>query len=72
MQHLRDLIVVGGSFAGLACAERAAQRGLSVALIDSKPTPGVGIHTTGLLVQVVVDALNPPSRLVRPICGVCL
>lgn len=32
-----DLIIVGGSFAGLACARTAALKGLKVAVIDAKP-----------------------------------
>ena len=31
-----DLIIVGGSFAGLACARSAALRGLKVAVLDGK------------------------------------
>jgi thioredoxin reductase len=31
-----DLIIVGGSFAGLACAGAAAARGLSTVVIDNK------------------------------------
>ena len=32
-----DLAIVGGSFAGLACARSAALRGLKVAVLDAKP-----------------------------------
>ena len=33
-----DLIIVGGSFAGLACARTAALRGLKVAVVDLSKT----------------------------------
>ena len=46
-----DLIVVGGSFAGLACARTAALRGLQVAVMDAKPEPGARVRTTGILVK---------------------
>ena len=72
MYHKRDLIVVGGSFAGLACAQSAAECGASVTLIDAKPDPALRLHTTGLLVQEVMDLWDPPSRWVRPIHGVRL
>lgn len=67
-----DLAVVGASFAGLACAEAAAARGLSVAVFDRKPEPGAWPHTTGLLVKEVADALDPPKSMTRRIGGVRL
>ncbi len=72
MLHHRDLIVVGGSFAGLACGQAAAEQGASVVLLDAKPDPGLRIHTTGLLVQEVMEIWDPPARHVRPIEGVRL
>ncbi|MDX1564727.1 MAG: NAD(P)/FAD-dependent oxidoreductase [Phycisphaeraceae bacterium] len=72
MVHKRDLIVVGGSFAGLACAQAAAECGASVVLLDSKPDPALRLHTTGLLVQEVMDQWDPPGHRVRPIRGVRL
>jgi len=62
-----DVIVVGASFAGLACARRAAERGLDVVVLDRKPEAGESIHTTGLLVQEVVEKLDPPRTLLRRI-----
>ena len=32
-----DILIVGASFAGLACARTAALRGLKVGAIDAKP-----------------------------------
>jgi len=34
-----DLVVVGGSFAGLSCAGAAVSRGLSTVVIDKKKAP---------------------------------
>lgn len=47
----RDLVVIGAGFAGLACAKRAAERVLSVLVIDRQPAPGRYVHTTGTLVK---------------------
>ena len=67
-----DLVVIGASFAGLACARTAAMRGVSVAVIDSKPDVGARVRTTGLLVKEVTDAFDFPSAHMRKIRGVRL
>lgn len=67
-----DLVVVGGSFAGLVCARTAALRGLKVAVLEAKPRPGARVHTTGLLVKEAADTLDIPLRLTRKIRGVRL
>jgi digeranylgeranylglycerophospholipid reductase len=67
-----DLLVVGGSFAGLACARTAALRGLKVAVLDSKPEPGARVRTTGILVKEVTDDCDLPARLMRKVPGVRL
>lgn len=67
-----DLIVIGASFAGLACARTAAMRGLKVAVIDSKPDVGVRVRTTGILVKEVTDEFDFPSHCMRKIPGVRL
>lgn len=68
----RDLIVVGGSFAGLACAQAAASRGVDTLVLERRMTPGQSPHTTGLLVKEVADAWDVPRRLTRKIHGVRL
>jgi digeranylgeranylglycerophospholipid reductase len=50
-----DVLIVGASFAGCACAIRAAQLGLRVRLIDKKNDVGAKLHTTGI---IVCDAVN--------------
>lgn len=71
-RNLFDLVVVGGSFSGLACARTAALRGLKVAVIDSKPEPGARVRTTGILVKEATDDCDLPASLMRKIRGVRL
>jgi len=71
-----DLLVVGASFAGVACAIGAARAGLRVVLIERKTDVGEKLHTTGIVVKEAADELarlGPlPSELIRPIGGVRL
>ena len=67
-----DLIIVGASFAGLACAKTAAVRGLKVAVIERKREPGEGVRTTGILVKEAAEETDFPSPLTRLIRGVRL
>lgn len=67
-----DLAIVGGSFAGLACARSAALRGLKVAVLDAKPDPGLRVRTTGILVKEASDASDLPAGLMRKVPGVRL
>lgn len=62
-----DVVVVGAGFAGLACARRAAERGLSVLVLDRKSEPGERIHTTGILVKEAWEEWAAPAELVRRI-----
>ena len=65
-------MVVGAGFAGLACAKRAAERGLSVLVIDQQPSPGRHVHTTGILVEEAQAEWVAPSALVRKLSRVRL
>ena len=67
-----DLIIVGASFAGLACARTAAARGLKVCVLERKTDPGAGVRTTGILVKEAADELDVPSHLTRRVRGVRL
>ena len=71
---LADLLVVGASFAGVACAIEAARAGLAVTLIERKHDAGEKLHTTGIVVKEAADELARlgylPSELIRPIRGV--
>src|SRR5947207_9003984 len=67
-----DLVIVGGRFAGLACARTAALRGLKVAVIDAKAEPGARVRTTGIVVKEASDDFDLPARLMRKVRGVRL
>lgn len=62
--------IVGASFAGLACAQACAARGLRTIVWDRKRDAGDAIRTTGLLVKEAAEALDPPVELTRKIRGV--
>ena len=67
----QDAVIVGASFAGLACAAALAERGARVTVLDRKPAPDARLHTTGILVRDAVDGVplldELPSGLVRRI-----
>jgi flavin-dependent dehydrogenase len=67
-----DLVIAGGSFAGLTCARAASLRGLRVTVLERKPDPGAQPHTTGLLVKEASDEWEVPRHLTRKIHGVRL
>ncbi len=67
-----DLVIVGGSFAGLACARTAALRGLKVAVVDGKREPGAHVRTTGIVVKEAFDDCDLPASLMRKVRGVKL
>jgi len=71
-----DLLVVGASFAGLACARAAAMAGLRVVVLEKKTSAGAKLHTTGIIVKDAVDSVpwlaDVPPALVRRIEGVRL
>jgi len=50
-----DLVVVGASFAGAACAIAAAQRGLHVCVLERKRDPGEKLRTTGIIVKEAAE-----------------
>jgi len=50
-----DVVVVGASFAGAACALAAAQRGLRVCVLERKRDPGEKLRTTGIIVKEAAE-----------------
>jgi flavin-dependent dehydrogenase len=71
-----DCVVVGASFAGLACSLALARAGARVTIAEKRADPGEKLHTTGILVRDVVDEVPilqglPPS-LVRRVDAVRL
>ena len=71
-----DFLVVGASFAGVACAIEAARAGLQVVLVERKADAGKKLHTTGIVVKEAADEIERlgqfPPELIRPIRGVRL
>lgn len=67
-----DLVIVGGSFAGLACARTAALKGMKVAVVDAKSDPGAHVSTTGIVVKEASDDFDLPARHMRKVRGVRL
>jgi digeranylgeranylglycerophospholipid reductase len=71
-----DCVVVGASFAGLACATALARTGLSVVVLEKKNDPGDKLHTTGIIVKDAIDQITLldglPDKMVRRIPGVRL
>ena len=70
-----DLIVVGASFAGAACALAAAQSGLRVCVLERKRDPVDKLRTTGIIVKEAAERTllgELPSPLVRRIAQVRL
>lgn len=45
-----DVVIVGASFAGAACALAARQAGLRICVLERKRDPGIRLHTTGIIV----------------------
>ncbi|MGZ8620941.1 MAG: NAD(P)/FAD-dependent oxidoreductase, partial [Actinomycetota bacterium] len=62
--------IVGASFAGLACAQACAARGLRTIVWERKRDAGEAVRTTGLLVKEAAEILDPPPELTRKIRGV--
>jgi digeranylgeranylglycerophospholipid reductase len=70
-----DVVIVGASFAGAACALAAAQRGLRVCVLERKDDPGAKLHTTGIIVKEAAERTllgRLPAPLVRRVTGVRL
>ena len=67
-----DVIIAGGGFAGLACAKALAERGIGVTLLERKKAPGIGMHTTGIIVKECADEFAVPDHLVRRVTDVRL
>ncbi len=74
--HDTDCVVVGASFAGLACATALARAGMRVTVLEKKANAGEKLHTTGILVKDAIDQIalldGMPAALVRRIDGVRL
>ena len=71
-----DCVVVGASFAGLACATALARAGMRVVVLERKADVGEKLHTTGIIVKDAIDQIalldGLPSSIVRRVEGVRL
>ncbi len=70
-----DLVVVGASFAGAACALAATEYGLRVCVLERKRDPGIKLHTTGIIVREAAEGTwlsRLPPHLVHRVEGVRL
>jgi len=71
-----DCVVVGASFAGLACASALARAGLRVTVLEKKSDAGEKLHTTGIIVKDAIDQValldGMPGSLVHRVSGVRL
>lgn len=68
MQYDWDVVIVGASFAGAACALAASQHGLRVCVLERKRDPGIKLHTTGIIVREAAEGTwlsRMPAHLVR-------
>lgn len=67
-----DVVIIGGSFSGLSCAQAAAARGLRTVVFDRKPSPSAATQSTGIFVKEIADEVGLPERLIRRISGIRL
>ncbi|MFT3896335.1 MAG: NAD(P)/FAD-dependent oxidoreductase [Thermomonas sp.] len=75
MQEHWDLVVVGASFAGAACALAAREYGLRTCVLERKRDPGIKLHTTGIIVREAAEGTwlsRLPPHLVHRVEGVRL
>src|SRR3546814_686778 len=70
-----DVVVVGASFSGAACALAARRAGLRVCVLERKRDPGIRLHTTGIIVGEAAEGTPlglMPAALSRRVEGVRL
>src|SRR5436305_14144120 len=58
-----DVVVAGGGLIGLSVAWRAAQRGLSVTVVDDAPGSGASFAAAGMLAPVTEAAYGEQALL---------
>ncbi|MGQ0429455.1 MAG: NAD(P)/FAD-dependent oxidoreductase [Gammaproteobacteria bacterium] len=62
-----DCVIVGASFAGLACAAALARAGHRVTVLEKRADVGGKLHTTGVIVKDAVDQVSLLDGLPEPI-----
>lgn len=66
MKHY-DVIIVGAGLAGLQCARLLGRQGLTVLLVDRKPSLDTSIHTTGIFVRRTLEDFDIPADCLGPV-----
>ena len=66
-QQTFDVVIVGASFGGLACATHLAEHGKSVCILELKKDITKGIHTTGIIVKEAAAAFDLAPDLTHEI-----
>lgn len=61
-----DVAVIGAGLAGLHVARRLARGGLSVLLVERKPTPSFAVQTTGIFVRRTLEDFHLPEECLGP------
>lgn len=62
-----DVVVIGAGLAGLQCARLLGRKGLTVLLVDRKPTLEQSIHTTGIFVRRTLEDFDFPEDCLGPV-----
>lgn len=61
-----DVVVIGAGLAGLTVAQRLAEAGLRVQLVERKPSLTYGVHTTGIFVRRTLEQFDLPEDCLGP------
>lgn len=61
-----DVTVIGAGLAGLTVSRRLAESGLSVLLVERKPSLTYGVHTTGIFVRRTLESFDLPEDCLGP------
>ena len=59
-----EVVVVGGSFAGLNFANCAAKKGLKVLVLDNNKRIGSNVRTTGIFIKRLLEEFKIPKRFI--------
>lgn len=62
-----EVIIAGAGFGGLSCAKATAKHGLETIILERKNKPGIGLHTTGIIVKEAVSSLSLPQELTHQV-----
>ena len=66
------ILIAGGGFGGFTCAKALAEAGVSVTVLERKKAAGVGMHTTGIIVNECAEEFALPDDITRRVTNVRL